>query len=471
MKYKIIAPIILITTIAFSAKAQQWSEPITIYEGSLNQDADFVIDNNHNLHVVWAHKISENFWKIYYSKSTDQGQTWSAPYDIVQNSSLWMSSPKIAVGPDNNLYVTYDYNTSFAGTSMVHMQIFNGDTWSDPIVVSESMSGSYYSRLAMDNNGILHIFWYYFSAGRFQYRTFQNGAFSNITHPFNATGSFFFSHVTVDSNNMIHCIASRTLENSNQAYSIYFTLYNGIWSSFDSICKPYWASKAMTVNSQNLPRMVWVSRASTQDTTRYTVLENNQWQTIILVPKLSSEHSIIVEQNGIEHIVQSERLEAGYNQVHYKLENDIWTPHIIGFGERGFYQHKLIAKDTSLYLLFLYFPLSASNGCLSMKRLTIENQSSIDQFIESNNFYLRVFPNPSQNQQGIKIETKSTSIVQVEIYDTKGILVFKTTIPPSQNSIAWNLETSTYKKIPPGLFFVKARTDKRMKTQTLIITK
>ena len=34
-----------------------------------------------------------------------------------------MCGPKIAVGPDNKLYVTYTYNASTETTSRIHMQI------------------------------------------------------------------------------------------------------------------------------------------------------------------------------------------------------------------------------------------------------------------------------------------------------------------------------------------------------------
>jgi len=226
------------------------------------------------------------------------------------------------------------------------------------------------------------------------------------------------------------------------------------------------------------PHIVWVSRANYTDTTHYTTINNqwqtsiNQWQTSVLTPKRSNKHSMIVELNGTVHIVQSEETGTGYNQMHYTLKNGIWTSQIIESGERGFYGHKLIAKDTLLFLIYEHFPLNNSHARISLKKLIIENQNpnSIEQTAGFKGFYLRVFPNPSKIRQGIKIETNSTSSVQVEIYNIKGFIVFKTTAPPSQNTIEWNMETLANKKISPGIYLVKAVSDKQIKSETIVIT-
>ena len=84
-------------------KAQEWSETITIYSGSINRDLDAVVDSNGHLHLVWAHKVATDYWWILYSKSTDQGETWSEPYSVGQNTTGWLSSPKIAVDLNNKL--------------------------------------------------------------------------------------------------------------------------------------------------------------------------------------------------------------------------------------------------------------------------------------------------------------------------------------------------------------------------------
>lgn len=59
---------------------QTWTEPIQINTlDGLNHNPDFCIDNEGNLHCVWSYKIETNYFVIYYSKSTDDGLSWSTP--------------------------------------------------------------------------------------------------------------------------------------------------------------------------------------------------------------------------------------------------------------------------------------------------------------------------------------------------------------------------------------------------------
>ncbi|HPW67302.1 MAG TPA: T9SS type A sorting domain-containing protein [Salinivirgaceae bacterium] len=446
-----------------TTKAQKWSEPITIFQGTYYaEDIDFVIDNNNHIHVVWAYYMSDNLRKILYSKSTDYGETWSEPYDIVNNVSLWMCDPKIAVDSDNKLYVTYSYNAGSTSESMVHMQIFNGNIWGEPIVVSKDLKSSQLSSLVMDNRGTLHIFWHYFQGKRFRYRTYSNGSFSPIYNPYPNNSIVYVCCVMLGKRNDIHMTARETPQSTT--YMTYLKKVGNEWTNPDSVCKPYWASMSMAIGKSNEPHIVWVTRENNRDITYYTTLIDNRWQTSKLTPKRSDSHSMIVELNGTVHIVQSEKTGTGYNQMHYTLQNGICVSRIIESAERGFYCQKLIAKDTLLFLIYEHFLLNNSHARISLRKLKIENQNpnSIEQTADLTGFTLRVFPNPSKIRQGIKIETNSTGSVQVEIYNIKGFLVFKTTAPPSQNI----MET----KIPPGVYLVKAISDKQVKTETIVIT-
>ena len=76
--------------------AQEWSEPVNIsnMDGE-DRDPDIAIDQNGTMHCVWEHKYSNQFRKIFYSFSTDNGSTWIEPQDVSQNDTLWMNDPHI----------------------------------------------------------------------------------------------------------------------------------------------------------------------------------------------------------------------------------------------------------------------------------------------------------------------------------------------------------------------------------------
>lgn len=97
--------------IVFYLSAQEWSEPVNISNTTgIDEYPSFCIDNNGVLHCVWAYKIEPNYRKIYYSKSGNDGETWTEPYNISQNCEMWMTRPFIVSDSQNNLYVTYTYN-------------------------------------------------------------------------------------------------------------------------------------------------------------------------------------------------------------------------------------------------------------------------------------------------------------------------------------------------------------------------
>ncbi len=319
-------------------KAQEWSEPVTIYSGSINRDLDVVVDTRGHLHAVWAHMVSNNYWWILYSKSTDQGETWSTPYSVGQNNTGWLSSPKIAVDSRDNLFVTYDFDTQSPYQTMVHMRTLDGDTWSQPYVISEGFPGSYYSRLAMDKNDKLYIFWFYYgNNGTICYRTFKDSELGNIIRPWSSNNVFTPRGAIFDDNNLMHFIGDFCNFNNIPDYipRLYFTKIEDTWSQPSVVCTPYWGVFAMALNRQNQPITSWADRSgpidSTRDSTLYASFENGEWAAAQCYSNyLAEDIAMIVEKNQTEHIVQSERFGSMKRHLHYRLENGEWSQTTLG---------------------------------------------------------------------------------------------------------------------------------------------
>ncbi|MDY0144234.1 MAG: T9SS type A sorting domain-containing protein, partial [Bacteroidales bacterium] len=452
--------------LAFTTKAQEWSEPVTVFEGGTNYDPDFAIDSNGALHVVWTHKIAENNWKIYYSESTDQGSTWSEPYDVVRDlvENQMLRAPKIAVGSNNEIFITYDVHP-YSQVIKVYMQIFNGNEWSNPMLVSRDMSSAYYSRLIVDNEGVLHIFWYNSILSMFQYRTFYNQAFSNISQPYNNQGTIFLSHVRIDKNSKIHCFGVHRSVGGSNSYTIYFTKYDQEWSRIDSVCDPYWSSKAMAINQNNEPCFLWVSRTNNIDTTRYTKLINNQWGTFTLTPKISSEQAIIVEKNGTEHIVQNEKYGSGYVQKHYILKDTNVYEYVID-ESRYPSDNKLLISDSTMYLLYVRPLESNVYECdLYMKTFPVENLSGIAFHVQNNKqLVCKLFPNPTRQFFSLELISETTSLIDIYIYNVFGQLVYQTQFHQLQENKLFD-----FGKQPVGLYKMLIKSGELTTTQTFLI--
>ena len=176
----------LILIMLFSPLAllsQTWTEPVNISNlPGLDNQPDLCIDKNGILHCVFVHKLASNWRKIYYTKSTNDGETWTTPEDISLNNDLTMYGPHIVSDTNNILYVSYDYNVGNPAMSLIYLKNFDGTQWSEPFVVSEGMYNSDYNELAIDHDNRIYVFWLYLNQLMY-YRIFNNGIFSDTICP------------------------------------------------------------------------------------------------------------------------------------------------------------------------------------------------------------------------------------------------------------------------------------------------
>jgi len=95
--------------------SQQWSDPILVasQSGSCGP-ADFYVSESGTIHCVWPNGTEPyNVYYIYYSKSIDNGQTWSVPVNISGNTSNRMLSPRVVADANDNVYVTFMLNQQY----------------------------------------------------------------------------------------------------------------------------------------------------------------------------------------------------------------------------------------------------------------------------------------------------------------------------------------------------------------------
>jgi len=129
------------------------SQPILISENQTsdigkNQNPNITIDTNGNLHAVWERKLyGQNYWKVYYSKSTDSGNTWSAPVVVADPGT----NPQIMAYDayyDNEIMLTYYYLNRIRARRYNH-STGNWDKWSSTDAIPNTSSyTSDYSAIA-----------------------------------------------------------------------------------------------------------------------------------------------------------------------------------------------------------------------------------------------------------------------------------------------------------------------------------
>lgn len=475
------AVILLHLTYLFS---QEWSDPVQIstLEG-VNNNSDFCIDNSGNIHCVWSYKVESNYKHIYYSKSIDDGQTWSEPENVSQNTSLWMENPHIVADSDNNLHLTYDYNSGNPYQTLIVHRKFMGNAWSEMDTVSSGWPGARHNRLLIDNNDKLYCFWFHdFQNGTTFYRVLENGVWDEIQIPYNNNDNIFMMKGNFDSTNKLHCSGYRYFEGQS-AYDqriVYFTYFNNIWSDLMQVSYNYnaWTGNDIALDTNFYPHIVW--RQAINDNippdngTLYSSFDNLSWSNPIILAEDASEQAIAIDKNNNTHIIDIEEYENGYRLVHYRHINNEWLGEIIDESNYGNYGNKLISREHFLYMTSVLVQSLSPDYNASVVLRKYEITTSIENNLIVVIDLYNIYPNPSTASTTISyslIETKHTSI---KIYDLQGKLIntiLEKKQAPGKYQIMWNGTDNNGKEVKCGLYLVRLQAGRQFMTRPVEIIK
>lgn len=144
---------------------KNWSFPIQISDIDINRETlvdtpDLAVDALGYLHLVW-YTIDPPDWtgtKVFYSKSVDNGQTWSEPWllDQVDETSIWASKPKIAVRYPQEVHIIWV--CGLRAYRCHQWSVDGGETWSTVRhqVFGEMHSLAYWDAMAVDRANTLY---------------------------------------------------------------------------------------------------------------------------------------------------------------------------------------------------------------------------------------------------------------------------------------------------------------------------
>jgi hypothetical protein len=120
-----------------SDAGQSWGDTMFVSDSSANGIGPDLAVNNSGLHLIRElGLISSNAQEIVYNGSADEGETWYGPTIISDNDSLHSFWPQIAAWGNSNLIVSWtDYRDSpneWTGDAFISKSTDNGHTWSSP---------------------------------------------------------------------------------------------------------------------------------------------------------------------------------------------------------------------------------------------------------------------------------------------------------------------------------------------------
>jgi len=436
-----------------------------------------VIDNNCIIHVVWDYRIEDNFWKIMYSSSKDDGETWSEPLDLLQNTDLWMSQPHIDFDSKNHLYVTYSYNTMSIYEMLIKMVVYDGHQWSDPILVSEEMPGSDYSKIITDNNNQIILGWY--RGGKFYYRFYCDPIFSEIYCPYSDEEDKNLpveGAITLDQE--IHWVGSSASANYYGArlqYYLFDISING-WSEPQMLAQDTVSEgKDIALNSGELPECVYHNYPTGDDNTKYIRKEGNYWDDPELVAGVSGNQKyqqIAIDQNNDVHVVEQQETVEGYGLVHYKKWNEKWVGQFVDSNYIVRFP-KLLFNNNKLFLVY-------------SKTWEVEKEFLADLFFTKYDIVtnineethkppeLEIYPNPASGIVSIEFENNKEQHIDLSVFDISGkhiITLINKNIPQGRQQLLWNGTDKNGKEAKSGSYVVRLSYGRNFVTQAVEIVK
>jgi hypothetical protein len=463
--------------ISISSFSQNWSEPIQISTlQGLNNNPDFFVANNGDIHCVWSYRIEQDHRIIYYSKSVDEGVIWSSPEDISQNTTMWMENPHIVADSQNKLHLTYDYNCISPGATLILYRFFNGVTWSDADTVSPGYYGSRQNRLVIDNDDVLYCFWVLATT---MCRKLEDGIWSDISIPYNDLDMVFFEKGVVGPDNTIYCTGVHHYEGQSTYDSriISFNFMNNDWQPWVQLSdNTSWGGNDIALSSDKQPAIIWRQYISDSIPPNhgafFSFYNGTSWSAPELIVEKANDQAIVIDICDRIHIVTNEDYLNSKGLVHYQKINNEWLGEIIEEDSHGSYSNKIVSRNQYLYMINLKVSSSIPDYNSSIVFRKYDVITTINRNQINNLKYFELYPNPLENELNIKYNIDQPGLVEVKIFDLHGSLI-STLMNKVQSSgnynIQWDAMNGSRNKVKPGIYLVQIKTGKYVMAKRAII--
>jgi hypothetical protein len=476
--------ILIITLAPPTIYAQQWTDPINI-SNSTDVDGfpDICVDTNGILHCVWRKSINNSTRKIYYSKSPDQGETWSNPIKLSASNTGSATKPKIVCDNNNRLYVVYKYDINNPAGENIWFTKFFGYNWTVPVTIADGYPGLFLEELTVDNNNRVYVFWRYFDH-KFHYRYYKNYTWSEVFCPFGQFPDSYWINIIEsksDTNNNLHCIGRyREQEQDTLKAAYYFYDYtNDIWSEpkiIGTLLSDVFQD--ISVDAGANPYMVWrgvFEGPSGPDATFYKYKTANQWaETEIIVEDPWAQKIDIINNNVF--LADKEKEGEIKKIIFYKKDiYNQWEGQVVMVCD-FFNIHKLFHDQEYLYILIsgkidnedildAYIVKTPIDSLIS----SINKINSLNTKVISLN---QNYPNPFGNATEINFELNSSGKTKLLIMKLTGVIVKQYDfgkIQKGKYNITWTGTDNKGNKLSPGIYYYRLIVDDRQKTRSLIL--
>jgi hypothetical protein len=240
-----------------------------------NEHPEIAVDLSGHLHLVW-YAPTGMYLDTYYRKSTDGGSTWTASKRITFSFGQDSAFPVIAADPSGNIHVVWNENV-WAGDWRVYYKKSSdgGATWSASKQLSWIAGESRYPRIAIDSNSNVHVVYYHGTPGNEEiyYRKSTNAGDTWMTGKRLTWNSVTSQNpiIAVDSTNNLHLVWEEGAYWSAELYYRSSTDGGDTWSNSKRLTSTSAASlhPRISADSSGNLYLVWNEGAWTVDAEIY----------------------------------------------------------------------------------------------------------------------------------------------------------------------------------------------------------
>ena len=170
--------------------------------------AAVAIDSANTIHVVWGDGTPGNT-EIYYKRSSDAGAAWSAAQRITWTSG-GSSLPAIAIDLSDTIHVVWMDDTPVNREIYYSKSTDGGNSWSSSQRITWTPESSHNPAIAADSSGTIHVVWHDYTPGNYEiyYKRSTDGGNSwgpsqRITW---TSGFSYRPAIAVDSTDSLHVV-------------------------------------------------------------------------------------------------------------------------------------------------------------------------------------------------------------------------------------------------------------------------
>jgi hypothetical protein len=394
---------------------------------------DITTDRAGNLYIVYTERLlGGSFGHIYCVRSTDQGNTWSAPSRVDDNlSTVMVGWARMAVDNANNLFIAWNDERLPFLHIWSSVSTDNGSTWRRNVRVDDDTISSdcFHPDVAVQP-----ISNYYLVTATYPYYIRPNYISSHSMFTKSTDGGITFSPMINLDTFSYYCCQPHTVADRNYIICDYTGSNNGNQNQTQS--------RSSSDGGTNWNPAVSVTQLDTLYSSYYNgaklaIDQAGRIHTALMVGDLVTWNYDIDYTSSFDYgVTWSER----------ERVNDGATGIVVGDPD--------IAADSNgaAYVLWQDFRDVRSEIWFATNRpsaIAEQNSNSLNSFI-------RCVPTIFRDKTSFQLSGTGDQITTISIYNSAGSLVRNLALKPATRSIIWQGSDDFGLRCPPGIYIIKA---------------